>query len=399
LLTAITKTGKKLCLGYDYKKETLFYLRKVEEFFCPVCSEKVMLKLGEKRIYHFAHQRGGSCREFYENESEYHMSGKLQLFQWLKRQKIPAELEFYDREIKQRPDIMFLFKGKKFALEFQCSPISEEIFTKRTEKYIQNGYTPIWILGGNHFRQHIKETAKLTNFHYLFLRKTSEGKFYIPYYSSDKGIFHLHYSIFPYSAQHAQVKKLSLQLDKINFPQLVEPKVNIQLDLKAWKQNLEKYQLNWSIFSNPRQKLFLHDLYGQRMNLFLLPPEIGLPVPHSWSIQTPSFIWQTYLYLDIFRQKHPGDIISLAEIERSFLNRKKKGQFVIRTFPQVTNRYPTLAVMEYLRILEKIGVLKSLDMKSWKFLRQIMIPLTNREKDEMAKKFYQQNGQNLLDEI
>jgi competence protein CoiA len=392
LLTAKTKSGKKLCLGYGFKRETLLYLRSKEEFFCPICEEKVNLKLGDKRIFHFAHQREGNCREFYENETEYHMEGKLQLFQWLRSQKIHAELEFYDKEIQQRPDIMFVFNGQKFALEYQCSVISEQLFTMRTDKYILHGYTPLWILGGNHFQQYHDDTVNLTNFHYLFLRKMNTGQFYIPYYFSDKKAFHHLYSIFPYSTKKALAKKSSYPLDQIKLSHLLEPKVRCQLNIKAWKEKLERYQLHWSAYPSPQQKCFLNELYNQRMNLFLMPPEIGLPIPYMWLIQTPSFIWQAYLYLDVLRQKIPGDFISLKEVERSFQNRIRRGLIHTRGFPQVENISPFQAVMDYLFMLKKYEVLKQVDTNYFQLNHRLRIPLNNREKDEIAAQFYQQNS-------
>lgn len=112
MLTARTRTGKTVCLGYDYKKETLLHLRKKEEFVCPICGERLLPKLGDQKVYHFAHQPGSTCRDVYETESFDHLEGKRQLFQWLIRQNVPSILEHYDSEIQQRPDIMFNYKGK-----------------------------------------------------------------------------------------------------------------------------------------------------------------------------------------------------------------------------------------------------------------------------------------------
>ncbi|MBT2697131.1 hypothetical protein J7E79_06860 [Bacillus sp. ISL-40] len=203
MLTAQTKIGEKICLGLDYKKETLMALRNKEEFFCPICGESVLLKLGDQRIFHFAHKQGGACRDFYENESNYHMEGKRQLFQWLIRQKIPSVLEYFDREIQQRPDIMFNHNGKKYALEYQCSTIPESIFIKRTNSYLQNGYIPLWILSSNKILIKKRNIVVLSNFQYLFLRTTSSGKFYIPSYCPEKQQFHLVESITPYSTKNA----------------------------------------------------------------------------------------------------------------------------------------------------------------------------------------------------
>jgi competence CoiA-like predicted nuclease len=217
------------------------------------------------------------------------------------------------------------------------------------------------------------------------------GQFYIPYYSSDKKIFHHLYSIFPFSSRKSLAQKTSHPLDQIKLSHLIEPKVISQLNIKAWKEKLERYQLHWSAYPSPQQKHFLSELYKQRMNLFLMPPEIGLPIPKMWLIQTPSFIWQAYLYLDVIRQKIPGEFISLREIETSFQNRIKRGFIHTRDFPQVENIPPFQAVIDYLFILKKVEVLKQVDTKHFQLNRCLMIPLNNREKEEITSHFYQQN--------
>ena len=173
MLTARTKSGTIFSLSNDYEKENLLILRNNEKFFCPVCGEAVSLKLGNQRIYHFAHRSGTVCSDFHESESLYHINGKLQLFQWLHMQGIPAELEYYDSMIGQRPDIMFDFGGNRYALEYQCSPIPEEIFIKRTQSYIQHHYIPLWIIGSKHIKAKRSNVFSLSNFDYFFLRKTT----------------------------------------------------------------------------------------------------------------------------------------------------------------------------------------------------------------------------------
>ena len=73
-------------------KEKLRRIREDQEFQCPECKEKVMMKIGTQRMEHFAHQKGSLCVESYERESEYHLAGKLQLFQWLKNQKLMSRI-------------------------------------------------------------------------------------------------------------------------------------------------------------------------------------------------------------------------------------------------------------------------------------------------------------------
>ncbi|MCL6573192.1 MAG: hypothetical protein K6T88_16165 [Bacillus sp. (in: Bacteria)] len=389
MLSARTKTGKNICLGYEYKKETLLYLRSKEEFLCPICEETVLLKLGDSRIFHFAHKQGGSCRDFYESESVSHMEGKRQLYQWLNRQKIPSVLEYYDREIQQRPDIMFMYNGKKYALEYQCSTIPESVFIKRTKTYLENEYNPLWILSSNHIQQKKKKIIQLSNFHYLFLRSTSSGTFYIPTYCPDKRRFHFVESIISYSIKNAFAQQTLYQANEMKFKSFLEPKMSLQLNPLSWNSEIEKSTLNWSLHPGHKQKLFLHELYNRNMNPFLLPPEIGLPVTHSLLIQTSPLIWQTYLFLDVLANKNPYDLITLQEINGQFKKRISRNDIILRNLPQLKSFNPFLAVIEYLQHLEKLKILNQKGSTTFQVLRKIIIPKSNREREEAKNNFLQ----------
>jgi competence protein CoiA len=389
LLNARTKTGKNICLGYDYKKETLLYLRSKEEFLCPICGESVLLKLGDSRIFHFAHKQGGTCRDFYESETFSHMEGKRQLYQWLNRQKIPSVLEYYDRKIQQRPDIMFTYNRKRYALEYQCSTIPESVFIKRTTTYLKNGYIPLWILSSNHIHQKKQEIVGLSNFHYLFLRSTSSGTFYIPTYCPDKQLFHFVESITSYSIKNAFAQHSYYQANKTKLESLLEPKMSMQLNLSSWNSEMEKSTLNWSLHPGQKQKEFLHELYNRNLNPFLLPPEIGLPVPHSVLIQTSPLIWQTYLFIDVLANKKPHDLITLQEINVQFKKRIRRNDIILRKLPQVMSVNPLLAVTEYLQHLERLEIVTRKGDMTFQLQRKIIIPKSNREMEQAKRQFFQ----------
>ena len=387
MLTALTKTGKKICLGFDYRKETLMSLRSIEEFVCPICRERVLLKLGDQRIFHFAHKQGTQCREFFENESYEHLEGKRQLFQWLVKQNIPSELEYYDRNIHQRPDIMFKFKGQKFALEYQCSSLPDKVFRKRTIAYLENGYTPFWVLSSSHLHQKRKNLITLSNFHYSFLRPASSGRLYIPAYSSEKQLFQLVESISPISIKNSFAHISSLSIQTIELDSVLEPNHEHPPTQESWNREMERYIFNWALHPSAEQRPFLQEVYNQGLNLFLLPPEIGLPVAHSALIQTPPFIWQIYLFVDALANKNPQDLISLEEIYASFQKRIYKKQIIIRTHPQIENINPFSAIIEYLELLEKLNFLNRKDDRIFEVQKKFLIPQSNRERDEAKRVF------------
>jgi competence protein CoiA len=387
MLTAHTKTGLKICLGNYYSKETLLELRKKEEFICPICGENVILKLGNQRIFHFSHKKGSTCHKFFESETMDHMEGKLQLYQWLTRQKIPCRLEYYDKEIKQRPDILFKFNGRKFALEYQCSTISESVFEKRTKTYLENDYIPLWILSSNHLKRKGNNVISLSNFSYLFLRKSSIGD-YIPAYCPEKKQFHFIESLFPYSIKNVFAQYSIYPLEKMNINTLLAPpKKWFVLEYATWARTINHFTLKWALHSNAAQDPFLKEIYSRNLNIFLLPPEIGLPLPHSYYLQTSPVKWQTYLYLDVISRKHPGETITLQEIQFHVNKRMKRNEIVIRKLPQLNEINPMVPVMEYFRELIKLNIFIRTGDTTCQVKRKIIIPTTEKEKKE-AQEFF-----------
>src|SRR5699024_9228468 len=120
-------------------------LRK-EKFYCPQCLERVMIRAGPKTIPHFAHHRHSNCPS-HKGESEYHETGKLILFQWLKQQQLHVQLEAFLPGIKQIPDILVTINNKRIAIEFQCSKIRVSDIIQRNKGYEKLKIIPIWILG------------------------------------------------------------------------------------------------------------------------------------------------------------------------------------------------------------------------------------------------------------
>jgi competence protein CoiA len=391
LLTAQTKSGTIFSLGSAYKKENLLIIRNNEEFFCPACGERVTLKLGNQRIYHFAHRNGTICRDFYESETLYHMKGKLQLYQWLERQGIPAALEYYDSRIKQRPDIVFHYGGNKYALEYQCSPIPEDIFNKRTAAYDQQNYIPLWIMGSKHMKVKRSNIFSLSNFDYFFLRKTKDNHLIIPSYCPEEKQFKILSSIYPYSIKNALANITHHPIEQTFIQDILAPKITTQHSLVKWLKEIEKFTLNWSLHPSPDLNQILREIYMHNLNLYLLPPEIGLPVSHSLLIQTPPIIWQTYLYLDVLQDKIPNDLLDLRIVERQYNKRMMKKEIINRNIPQLPKEQSFNAVKDYFLQLERLGILTKKSETVFQLQTQILIPKSNREKEERRNEFCQKN--------
>ena len=119
------------------------------------------------------------CEDKYsETETEEHRSGKLALFKWIEQQRgvINAILEAWISETKQRPDIMFVYNGQRFVIEYQCSPISSE-YLERHELYQACGIKDIWICGVS---KYMKDNMRIKELE----------KYAIGYYSAENNLFY-----------------------------------------------------------------------------------------------------------------------------------------------------------------------------------------------------------------
>src|SRR5690554_1948582 len=81
-------------------------LSKQDHYSCPACQSPVHLKAGSVMRPHFAHYKKSHCAVFSEGETEEHLEGKQQLYDWLKSLGYTVEMEAYLPEMKQRPDIL-----------------------------------------------------------------------------------------------------------------------------------------------------------------------------------------------------------------------------------------------------------------------------------------------------
>lgn len=117
-----------------------------ERYYCPACGHSVYLRQGQNRVPHFAHRPGADC-VVSEGETDEHLRGKQQLFDYLFAQGWQPHLEVFLRAINQRPDILARSAGQLVAVEFQCSPLTATRLAERNAGYRQLGIRPVWLLG------------------------------------------------------------------------------------------------------------------------------------------------------------------------------------------------------------------------------------------------------------
>ena len=145
------KLGNEIINCYDgtHDKEQLKKWASKKILLCPVCGKLYEYCHGKVKTPYFRHMDKNECEDrFSESETEEHLNGKRDLFEWIKKQNgvTNAVLEGWIPETKQRPDIMFEYGDKKYVIEYQCSPIATE-YVERHDLYKAVGIIDIWILG------------------------------------------------------------------------------------------------------------------------------------------------------------------------------------------------------------------------------------------------------------
>jgi hypothetical protein len=156
------KVGENIINCYDgiHNKEQLKKWASKNILTCPACGKPYEYCHGEFVQPYFRHKEKNQCEDRYsEPESQEHINGKRDLFEWIKSQNgvTDAILEGWLPDTKQRPDIMFKYHGKQYVIEFQCSPIASE-YVERHDLYQTAGIIDIWILGTINYFNTINQT-------------------------------------------------------------------------------------------------------------------------------------------------------------------------------------------------------------------------------------------------
>lgn len=191
MLSCIVGTTEITSLDLDEK--TLRKWSNEHKLICPVCGEELKYCNGEHKTAYFRHLAGSECEggEYSEKDTEEHNNGKIALYNWLNNQNdvVNLKIEKWIPETKQRADIYFEYNNEKYAVEFQCTSITN--MKERTELYKLNNINVIWVLG-------IKNYDNLENNRRTFkeLEKDIKRMYDIIYYL-DGDVLYKMYNILP----------------------------------------------------------------------------------------------------------------------------------------------------------------------------------------------------------
>ncbi|MCM3110451.1 competence protein CoiA [Lederbergia lenta] len=397
MLTALNELGDIISLAESYEEKALMRMRSNKSFYCPQCMEPLIIKAGNIRVTHFSHKKNSMCTtSFSDPESEQHLKGKKDLQYFFSNKGLETHLEYYLKDLRQRPDLLVAYKTNKYAIEFQCSVISRKILTNRTSGYISEGIKTIWIYGGLPYHKRYGSIYELTDFHFsLAMVRNNIGLSILSYYPKNKTLYILG-GIIPITTRKVYATLYSLKLKNLTLPFNIRSKPN-NISSAIWLK--EKYQwiANKVRFGTLQNDLFLKAVYTAGENPFLLPTICGIPTKHMENFYSHPCEWQFYIYQDCILKLKVGQKISLKYVNQRVRNRINHGNILIRTFPMQTNTNWETTVEQFFISLTELEYFLKIGEDLFELLKQIPVPKTQEKIAELEESMYEKWGYNTMD--
>lgn len=387
MFVALRENGEYISLVEKWERSDLLKLRDHETFRCPACQSKVQLKAGMKKTHHFAHLKGAECTIKTEPESEYHLEGKRQLYQWFEAQGYDVKLEPFLPEISQRPDLLVTTQNSRYAIEYQCSQIDYPLFKKRSDSYNKEGIMPIWILGAKWFKRTSAYSVRLSPFQWLFATSFNQAiQPSILYYCPDTSTFVKLSNLHPFTTGEAFCSIQFGREKEMSFSRLLASTNQTFTLQHLWSGKKQKWRASYSVYSSTHLASFLTTLYQNRIPPAHLPAEAGLPVQTGYWFHTPPMIWQMWILLDLLLQLRKGDTFFFSKVMEVISKRIATKDIMIRQLPLVFHTQYSLAVEEYLGVLVSTGKLKKITKSKYEKIGTFKIPTNLDGACKMDKK-------------
>ncbi|MEB1806269.1 MAG: hypothetical protein LPK26_03000 [Bacillaceae bacterium] len=373
MLVAYTEDRKRISLIRGWKKEQLENLRLNHRFVCPVCKAPVRLKLGSKRRWHFSHYGEVKCSIELEAESDYHLLGKEQLYDWIISQHIQALLEPYLSSIHQRPDILVHYDGRYYAIEYQCSPIPLTAFEKRTNGYLQEDIIPIWVFGGNRMTRKSSSLFSLSPIEWAAVQPHVKLNNFLHYYCSDTKQFFSLMNSKSLSSQSALSHLVTRKIREAPFQTIIKGEFSLgQSSNELWLTIKKKWRYSVTPYPNRLQQFFNEYCLQRKISPLLYPIEAGWPTKnHQW-IETSPYIWQTLILIHLSTYAIETHV-TFKDVYRFIKELIERGVCSTRTLTYFDGHY-SYAIMSYLQLLVQCGVIRRTNTKKFFRVKDVQFP-------------------------
>lgn len=333
------------------------------DYYCCLCKERVILKRGRIKIPHFSHGYNSNCSVHSEGETQEHLKGKSDLYDWLKNLGYHPELEVYIAEINQRADIFFTCKEQQYAIEYQCSPISEKDIIIRTQGYQSVGIKPVWIAG---CKLKIKNSLSVLN--RLFIMENDAF-----------GLLHLYYDteteelevtcMSEIAREHKGRRRHVLNKNDTSLTRLDKRQPNRFRPCDKRNKQQQSRHLHKMRHYNVRQYRSLFELmYENNLTIDQLPGVVYSEIAEEWTINTYHVEWKLRLILWLKKYSISRTILTLNEVERQFLFLVTQNKISCHFLPNLTDNSSNV-LHAFLLILEFESYLIKTGEKTWEINR------------------------------
>ncbi|WP_144470169.1 competence protein CoiA [Bacillus safensis] len=304
---AIMDNGKLIRITHHLSKSRLEHVRTTCKFYCPECREEVQLKLGEHRVYHFAHKQLTAC-PVASGETAYHQAGKEAIMNWLRLLGYKPALEKYMSKIHQRPDVTVSTGSAAYAIEFQCANISRQELRRRTAGFREAGLLPIWMIGANRLKRKSAQLFSFSSIHWGILRE-SEKRRLIFFCPIQNRFIHLDQFLAFQPTKVCAAMTVRPPSAYRELPAPLSPPSSKRQVNQQWLKCIQQFrQRPPRILSNESKRL--RDIfYEHHQTAFpFLPTELFIPVQEAYIFTSPVYVWQGCLYDWMVRKKGNGRV-------------------------------------------------------------------------------------------
>lgn len=353
-------------LNVAEKKWTIERLRKIREnstFICPQCQNELDLKIGSIISAHFAHKKHSDCPSSKGGpESQYHMRGKLELYDWLQIDEnvIHVELEPFITDIKQRPDLLINDHQQTLAIEYQCSPIDLNILQKRSVMYKKANIPFLWILGGKLLKRTGERSFQLSQFQWRFTSKMEDGSLMIYAYCSNIKAFIIIRTIIPFSSQVVFANQSIIPKETISFTQLIKPQFCPINFYENWFHKVRTFRLKPFPFTTKQASTLNQFLYQTKhTSLLYLPSHAFLPLKFNYLIESPVFVWQGWV-MTFIDEVPLNSTFTFHYIYERTKKKVKDRLLSVRVLPQINVHYSQV-IYEYLEKLSELSFITKVE--------------------------------------
>src|SRR5690606_1125299 len=173
--------------------------------------------------------------------------------------------------------------------------------------------------------------------------------------------------------------------NQLNYDALfkLDPSLQNSIDPKLW----QKVKTNWRVYPNRRKQRAFY--YINRMllqinrSLPLFPSEAGMPTKYSFWIETPPYLWQTWMLLQFVFPPSNRTEFQFHEVYSQFQSLVQRKIFNVRKLPLLDNSHYSFALMEYLHCLCELGILAKTKKNTFAIKKNIELPHTLEEAMKM----------------